>query len=38
MDEINMAERMEDEVFSRNLQEPLEELEELRFSGVIKDE
>jgi len=29
---INMAERMEDEVFSRNLQETLCELEELGYS------
>jgi len=29
---INMAERMEDDVFSRNLQETLRELEELGYS------
>jgi len=34
---INMAERMEDEVFSRNLQESLQELEELGSFGLIKD-
>jgi len=37
MDENKLAERTEEQVFSRNLQESLRELEELGFSGLIKD-
>ena len=34
----NMAERTEDEAFSRNLQESLQELEELGFCGLTKND